>query len=196
MLFKSLFAITVAAATVSAAPHAVKRFDSLPVSLAHNVTDDITQLLISQNEAQIWVQTQSGDTEAFLTSTGEAFHWADENGDPDAPQINTFNVHVYPGQPEGSEDVLISLSNGEYTCRFTPDEASFLNCNPDAPGDKEAVIRAKVMKDPIGETRWVLLGGYSSWSVTDAPESGDLYWKVSNKPTGLAMNLYLEAPAL
>jgi len=90
---------------------------------------------------------------------------------------------------------LIGLSSGNNTCRFTPDNASVLNCRPNATG-KAAAIRAKVMKDPIGETRWMLLGGYSTWSVTNAPPSGglDLYWKVSNKPGGLDMGLYLENP--
>ena len=141
----------------------------------------------------MWLQSTFGETEAYLTATGEAFHWADESGDPGAPPINKFNVHVYPGFAKGSENVLISLSNGKNTCRFTPDKASVLNCRPNAKG-KTAVIRAKVMEDPNGEKQWMLLGGYSTWSVTSAPESGELYWKVSNKPGGRAMGLYLQTP--
>ncbi|KAH7099801.1 hypothetical protein BKA62DRAFT_708861 [Auriculariales sp. MPI-PUGE-AT-0066] len=142
--------------------------------------------------AQVWVFMPTfRETMAYLFKTGQAWHWASESGDPDAPAIANFTATVVPGsiQPSG-EDLLLKLSMAGKKCRYVN---NFLDCTETTPTAPEAIIRGKVLTDVNGETFWNLLGGSPSWSVA---HGGDLIWNVSKNDTaGLPANLYLRPVA-
>ncbi|KAH7099802.1 hypothetical protein BKA62DRAFT_708863 [Auriculariales sp. MPI-PUGE-AT-0066] len=183
MLFHSLAAVTLAAVVaVCAAPSPEKHVIPLP------------------NPAQIWVFVPTfTETEAWLFKTGQAWHWADENGDPGAPAIANFTLTVVPGSKKPSgDDLLLKLSVAGKKCRFVKD---ILDCTGKHPKAPEAIVRGKVLTDANGDTAWHLLvrkeahhTGTPSWSVT----RGDgLVWNVSkNSTVGIfPVNLWLSPVA-
>ncbi|KZW02434.1 hypothetical protein EXIGLDRAFT_744597 [Exidia glandulosa HHB12029] len=136
-------------------------------------------------KASVWVQTQSGDTIAYLNSQGWAWQWATESSPGDGPDIAKFDIKLVPGsvQPSG-DDALVKLAMNGHECSLVNE---FLDCIvTDSP---TAVFRAKVQTDVTGATHWSLLGGHPAFSLESYQK--ELKFLALTPDHGAPMNVYL-----
>ncbi|KZW02442.1 hypothetical protein EXIGLDRAFT_759939 [Exidia glandulosa HHB12029] len=152
-------------------------------SVTFDSTNRTYKLWRPETTASVWIQTNSGDTIAVLTENGQAWQWADENGD--GPEAGQFDIKLVPGsmQPSG-DDALVKLVHDGQECSLTNDT---IDCT--STGSPAAVLRAKVKTDVVGETRWFLLGGHSQFSLEDLDQEKKLLAVTPDH--GLGVNVYL-----
>ncbi|KZW02355.1 hypothetical protein EXIGLDRAFT_455645 [Exidia glandulosa HHB12029] len=158
-------------------------FTAIALSIGVSAAPAKRDTLSLPTTASVWVQTDSGDTIAVLTENGQAWQWADENGD--GPEAGQFDIKLVPGsmQPSG-DDALVKLAHNGQECSLTNDA---IDCT--STGSPAAVLRAKVKTDVVGETRWFLLGGHPQFSLEDWDQEKKLLAVTPDH--GLGVNVYL-----